>query len=892
MVKWCVIFSIAFFVLISGSHTVYASGDTFTIFAENDGYHHISVTYEAVPGRRDILTTVLINDEIVSEAIAFRRFFTDETDAWRTQQGNQQVPPQMEVTRAVSFTLEERSATPLSIWLQAGANEIAFIFNEGEVIFVGEPIAVPARNLITYAEYSSLHAGVVRSASEMIVIQAQEATYRTSPSLFPINDRTCPLVTPYHPSHIVLNTIGGNAWRVPGQLIEWDVDVPVSGMYRIALRYVQREKRGFSSRVLTINGEVPFAEAADIRFDYTAGFRSRFLSNRDTGEYFWFYLEAGRNTIGLEATVGVFADIVEDATDSLFELLRFYQDVIMITSPNPDRRRDYQILQAIPDFRERLMEQSAAVDDLLMRIDAAGNTFAETNAILNRLNLNITRMANRPDRVAQYLGELQDSISALGLFITMAQEQPLLLDVIGVGGEDAELFRARPNIFQRILHHFRAFIGSFTNNFNFSAEADTDIEQVNIEVWVSTGFDVFNIMGRLINEIFVPNHPHISVDLRLVDAGIIFPASLTGQGPDVVLQAQAAMPINFAFRAGAIDLNQFADFDEVAARFAPAALETLSFQGATYALPDTMTFNVMFYRTDVFDDVGIPYAPNSMQEFLSIVPPLQSRHMDIFFSTAPQPQPGAGGGMVGAVTRNLNPIHISFLHQMGGQPFANDGEYTLLADDNGIAAFRFWTDLYTKHGFLVEADVLTRFRMGNLPVVVAGLEVVNMLNAGAPEIRGRWNVAPIPGMYNADGEFRRDNVLSVSSNFIVGNIAERRDTVNESWEFLKWFTSTEVQDRLALDVESTFGHNWRHLTANLESFENLGWGNMWPALEESLGWAVPIPQVPGGYIAGREIHNAFANTVIENENPINALLIARDRINNELTSKRREFGLE
>jgi ABC-type glycerol-3-phosphate transport system substrate-binding protein len=126
----------------------------------------------------------------------------------------------------------------------------------------------------------------------------------------------------------------------------------------------------------------------------------------------------------------------------------------------------------------------------------------------------------------------------------------------------------------------------------------------------------------------------------------------------------------------------------------------------------------------------------------------------------------------------------------------------------------------------------------------------------------------------------------------VGNIAERRGTVDASWEFLKWFTSEEAQDRFALDVEAVFGHNWRYQTANLASFRNLGWGDMWPVMEETLNWAIPIPQVPGGYIAGREIHNAFINVIVDNGNPINALLIARDRIDNELTAKRREFGLE
>ena len=893
-------FIIALFILIGTFAMQVRAEDAglqqaFTVYATQAGYHHIQVTYEAMPiGRGDIIATLRIGDnDPIDTLITFRRFFQNESDAWRYQLGNQAAPRQLQAERATTQVLSYRAASPISFWLEQGSNTLIFDFLENEVRFVESPLAFPAEPMITYAQYQAQHAGVPRSTAAMQIIQAQDAVYRTSTALFPVNIRTCPLVTPYHPSRVVLNGIGGFSWRAEGQLIEWQVYVPVAGMYRIALRYLQIENRNFSSRALLINGEVPFAEAADLRFDYSSRFNARFLADRYSGEEFWFYLPAGYNMIGLEVTLGAFASVVAEAESILFGLSRFYQDVIMITSTNPDRNRDYQIIAAIPDFRDRLYEYSNRVTQLMEYKESLGNTFGESMAILNRLRINVDRMHDGPVRVAQYLTEFQNSISALGLFVTMAQEQPLALDVLGVGGESADLFPARANIFRRIWHTIRAFLGSFTMDLSFTAEQDGLYDDpIRVEVWIATGFDTFNMMGRIINEMFIPAHPHITIDLRLVDAGIIFPASLTGQGPDVVLMGNAAMPINFAFRGAAIDLRQFDDFEEVAARFSPAAIDTLSFMGATYALPETQTFNMLFYRTDVFEDLGITEVPNTMQEFLSIVPILQSRHMDVFFTNAPQPQPGAGGGMVGAVTRNLNPVHISFLHQMGGRPFAGEGYYTLLADPIGIEAFRLWTSLYTNHGFLYIADVLTRFRMGDLPVVVADVGLVNTLNVGAPEIRGRWGMAPIPGMYNADGEFRRDNVLSVSSNFIVGNIAENRGTVDASWEFLRWWSSTEAQDRFAQEVESVFGHNWRHFPANVESFENVGWGAMWPAIQESLDWAIPIPQVPGGYIAGREVHNAFVATVVDNRNPINALLIARDRIDAELTAKRREFGLE
>lgn len=895
LLKWC--FGIAFtLAVLLGRQGIVLAAEyesiIFEVVAEEAGYHHISVHYMAVLGGGDILREVRINGEIApgAEVITFSRFFVDENQDWMYQQGNQLFPTQVEVERAVHFTLAVNTAMYIPFWLNAGTNTIEFLELEGEMLILEPPTVTLATPRISYAEYLQLHSGASRYSGAMIVRQAQHAMYKTSRSLFPVNERACPLVTPYHHTYITLNAIGGQAWRVPGQLIEWQVYVPVSGMYRIALRYAQRDMRGFTSRALTINGVVPFAEAAHIRFDHGNGFRSRYIGCPYTGEDFWFYLPQGYNLIGLEATLGVMLSIVEDATQVLMDMTRIYQDIVMITSANPDVNRDYLILSHIPDLRERLRGQTAILSRIVQDINEIGGSVGETTSIIERLIHNADRLADRPYMVAFWLNDFQISIGALSTFIVLAHEQPLLIDVIGLGGEDATLFRARANFFQRIWHSFMSFIGSFTNDFSVVLDTAGDIEQVTVEVWISSGFDMFNNLGRAINESFVQQHPHINIDLKLVDASIVFPASLTGRGPDVVLQGSAVMPINFAHRGGAIDLTQFPDFEEVASRFAPAAVDTFRFMDGVYALPDQMSFDVIFYRTDIFEELGLT-VPNTWDEFLGIMPSLQARFMDAFLTTAPQPQLGSEGG-VGMTTRGINTVHAALLHQRGGTVYNHDGAYTMIADPIGIDAFQFWTDLYTKHNFIFQADALTRFRMGNIPVIVADMGLFNMLNASAPEIRGNWAIAPIPGMYNQYGEFRRDTLMSVSSNFIVGNTVEQRGTKNEAWEFLKWFTSDEVQAGFARDAEAVWGHNWRYQTANLAAFESLSWGrHAWPVLEESIGWAFAVPQVPGGYIAGRSIHNAFIATVVENRNPAHALFFARDEINAELTLKRREFGI-
>ena len=861
--------------------------EVFIINVEEEGYYNIMVNYAAEPGFGEVTRLVRVGEQ--EEIITFRRTFVDEHDQWRNQVRNQVRPAQIELQRFVDFVLEVATAQPISFWLNAGANEIEFIELEGGLVFSRPPIAILTSPLISYNEYAQIHSGARRNPNGMITIQAQDAIYRSSATLFPVNDRTCPLVYPFHPSYIRINTIGGNVWRVPGERIEWEVDVPESGLYRVALRYVQREKRGVTSRALLINGEIPFEEAANIRFDYGPHYTSRFLGNDD--EYFWFYFESGRNIIALEATLGDFYNIIQDATASMLNLSSIYQDIVMVTGSAPDRYRDYQILTHISDLQPRLRAEAAAIENIIERIVNSGQSFAASSIMLERLVRNINNLADSPFMVAIYLGDFHSSITALGLFITQSMEQPLQIDVLGLAGETAKPFPGRAGFLARVWHRIRALVGSFIVDFNFESESQGEVEQ-HIEVWISTGFDLFNILGRLVNDSFIRENPNISVDLRLVDSGIIFPASLTGRGPDVVLQTQAITPINFAHRGGAVDLKQFPDFNEIVARFTPAAMDTFEFEGAVYALPDQMTFNVMFYRTDVFEDLGINEVPNTLQEFISLLPNFHTNQMDIFFSSGGVATLGSSAGLGGA-SIGLNPVHVGILHQMGGSVFNPTGAYTTLASEIGVEAFRFWTNLYTQHNFIVETDVLTRFRMGTLPVVVSDIGLVNLLNATAPELRGRWSIAPVPGLYNSQGEFRRDTVISVSSNFIVRNMVEQRGNIDAAWEFLKWFTSDAVQESFAVEAEAYWGNNWRYLSANINTFERLGWGrDLWPVLQESLDWTIAIPQVPGGYIAGREVRNAFLGVVTDNKNPIDAIFLARDQINNELTIKRREFGLE
>jgi hypothetical protein len=56
-------------------------------------------------------------------------------------------------------------------------------------------------------------------------------------------------------------------------------------------------------------------------------------------------------------------------------------------------------------------------------------------------------------------------------------------------------------------------------------------------------------------------------------------------------------------------------------------------------------------------------------------------------------------------------------------------------------------------------------------------------------------------------------------------------------------------------------------------------------------WARGVPEVPGGYMIGRYLDNAFRR-VVYNSDPVRDTLIEYNRmINEEIVRKRAEFGL-
>lgn len=206
-----------------------------------------------------------------------------------------------------------------------------------------------------------------------------------------------------------------------------------------------------------------------------------------------------------------------------------------------------------------------------------------------------------------------------------------------------------------------------------------------------------------------------------------------------------------------------------------------------------------------------------------------------------------------------------------------------------VEAFTRWCSLYKDYGLPVSYDFYNRFRTGEIPLAIASYTEFARLESAAPEIRGLWEMAPIPGAARSDGTIDRAQAGSGSACVILS----RTEKLEASWDFLKWYCSAGGADPLRQGCGGADGGCWR------------GW--RWPTARRWPLWPGPktscghrgarrdvreIPEVLGGYYLIRGLDNAFRDVVYEGKNPRESLVLYDKQVNGEIQRKRKEFGLE
>lgn len=856
---------------------------------KEEGMYNISALYYPVEGKSaDIERTLLIDGVLPFKEAAYLQFsrIWDNTlpELRQDNQGNDLRPQQQENPVWTESIFKDSAGyynEPFQFYFSAGQHTLS-LKSQREPMVINELRIYQEQSFPDYVSALKQYQdeGLKETEGLLIEIEGEDAVAKSSPTLYPVSERSSPAVYPYSPSLVKINSIGGYNWRIPGQWVEWEVDVPESGLYKIGFKAKQNFVRGiYSTRKLMIDGQIPFEEMNNVAFKYKTGYRLDVMQD-EQGNPYLYKLEQGKHTLRLEVTLGEFAPLIKEIEESLFNLNEMYRKILMITGTTPDEVRDYRVEQQIPNLIETFQSESDRLKNIANQLQEMSGNSSDDTALLKTMYAQLDEMIAKPDTIHRRLTAYKTNTGGLGTWIQKAREMPLQVDTVYVASPSEKLPNKGLGFFSKLWHEILTFIYSFFIDYNQIGNLSDGKEERSVTVWIGSGRDQANTIKAMIDESFTAD-TGITINLKLVQMNTLLSATLSGQGPDVAMTISNDLPVNYAMRNATTDLTQFADFEEVSERFRDSALVPYSYMDGVYALPEQQTFNMLFYRKDVMRELGLPI-PQTWDDVSNLLAVLNKNHMEFGLPLTLVPTyPG----------ENIPPnsIYATLLLQAGGSFYTEGGKRSALDSRTAIESFKTWTEFYTDYKLEKEYDFANRFRTGQMPIGIADYTVYNQLMVFAPEIRGMWGFAPIPGTETETGEIHRE--LPSGGNGIV--MMEAAEDKNAAWEFMKWWTNEETQIKYGREMEGLMGAAARLPTANIKALDSLAWPvEDYKNLKEQFEWVQGVPEVPGGYFTGRHLLNAFYKVINNKVDPREAIMDYTQYIQDEITTKRAEFGLK
>ena len=899
--------------------------------------------------------------------------------------GNDIRPSLSTVPTWVEYTFSDSNGyyvNPFEFYFKPGENTIS-LEGQREGMIVQSITLRPYEAPISYKEYiaemEKLHGKISENRPTGVDIPLQEAEETKNVSavtIYPVYDRTSSITSgltgKQSASQVKYNTAGKEQWQNVGEWMSYDLEVPVSGYYSIAVRYKQSLLSGmYVSRKLYIDGEVPFAEAANCRFPYSNSWQTCYLG--DGQREFEFYFEAGKTyEIKLEVTLGEMGEQIKQVSESLSNINNCYLEIIKLTGTDPDPNRSYGFTRVMPDVLKVMLLEAQNLEkvyDYLVSVNKqeGGTGEGEKTATIKQVYQLLEKMATNEGEIPSNLATLKSQIGSLGTWINSAKTQPLQVDYYKLQSHDEELPKADAGFFKALWFEIKLFFSSFVgNSYDEQKTSTKNVDEV-IDVWVVTGRDQAQIIRNLIENDFTtneyiplneegkplyyeddgvtPRKIKIGVNIKLIAGGTLLPSIIAGVGPEVSLMEASSTIIDYALRDAIKPLNNYINNDiknydaasgkdNILEVFPTAAFEPLTLynfgygdgygwtsddlylwrqgegdgysvdtngtkdtsddkkygygwtsdgqQGIQlYAMPDSLSFSMMFYRKDVLSSLEIE-TPKTWDEMLAILPVLQFNNMEIGIQ---------------------NDIY-TFTYQNGYEAYSNNG-MTINFGSNGVLnAFEQMCNYYTQYSLPYTYDFANRFRTGEMPIGISAYTTCNQLAVFASELSGLWTFVPLPGHVATDenGQEYIDNTAMATVTgcvMIKNNKAKTQDKIAEqerkdacAWEFMRWYTGSEFQADYANEIVSILGIAARPATANEKALYSLPWtAEERDSIASQFTSLAAVPNHPGSYYLARYVNFAFLDAYNEGKDASDALLSYVSVIDAELARRRVEFGM-
>lgn len=907
------------------------SSVTWFVDVQEEGFYNAWMEYVCVPSRNVEMERILyINGEIPfsgADILTFPRLWKDGGEIKYDNQGNSIRPTQVEYFDFQSVRFKSDlgyEVDPYRFYLKKGINEIT-MESTNEPIAISSFEFVPVQKYKTYEQYLAGQKSKPEDFNkeiEAIKVQGESSQSRSDPSLFARYDRSSAITEPYSIKTSVLNYIGGDSWRSPGQWIEWDFEVPEDGWYNISVQARQLFQRGYvACRSIYIDGEIPMQELKTVGFPYSSDWKTQVLTDSE-GKPLNLYLKKGSHKLRMEATLGEVGSIINKLQDSIFRLNKMYRTILVLTGVYPDPYRDYEIHKVYPEVVEAMQLESRRLYKYIDEFVEITGQKSDKMAIAETLAVQLEQFYKNPDKITKSFANFKSNISTLGSSLLSLTETKLDVDYFVVTPANQKIKPKKSNFFKTIKHELVSFVTTFFVDSSQLGNIYEEDDDHLIEVWIVTGRDQSTILKNMVDDSFTPN-TGIKVNVKVIAMDALLNAVVAGNGPDVVISVDRSKPVDYALRNANVNLMRFEDCEEVLKDFYPSAYEAFLYNDGLYALPETESFNLLFYRKDILEQLDLEI-PKTWDDLIAMLPTLQGNNLDVGI-----PYPNIQVPDVKAF--------YTLIYQNDGVIYNDKGTKTLIDSEPGVAAFKLYTSLFNSYGLPTVYDFLSRFRSGEMPIGIIDYTTYNTLTVSAPEIRGLWDFTYILGTEKTDANgnvyidrtngadgvatmmikkgMDMENLKSIlgTTDYAYSSqngtqldtslfesvdektlkaVLKNEERMIDSWEFMKWWVSTDTQLRFGREMEALLGSSARYQTANVNALRQLSWNSrQLEVLENSLKDSRGLPEVPGSYFTPRHIVNATRKVINEKDDARETLIDYTRKINEELLRKRQEFNL-
>ncbi|MBU1019813.1 MAG: extracellular solute-binding protein, partial [Firmicutes bacterium] len=547
-----------------------------------------------------------------------------------------------------------------------------------------------------------------------------------------------------------------------------------------------------------------------------------------------------------------------------------------ITGKDIDRDRTWKLTKYLPETESYLIAYNTIIKYMVVNLSQYSDKddLSSSLSFLKKAVIEFDKMVKVPDELPLYLNNLYSGTSSITLMLgdslTTLNNQQLFLDGFYVSNDDY-YERANASVFERFSSSIASFFSSFVSDkYKVKNEADT------INVWVNRPLTYVDIMQKMADSQFT-EETGLKVKISVMpDPNKLILANSAGNTPDIALGLASYMPFDLAIRDALYDLTEFDDFWTVANDFAPGAIVPYILEDGVYAIPETLEFNALVYRKDVFKSLELD-VPDTWEDVVGILPTLQRYDMNFYYPTS--------GGTALKWFYQTSPL----IYQNGGSLYSEDGLTTTINSEASFQGLKLLGDLYTTYSLPEQVPLFfNSFRYNKLPVGIIDFNTYMQLKNAAPELVGQWALAPYPGIYNEETDTVERWYIG---NGTGGIMFKNSDNPEGSWEFMKWWMSTATQTDFAYTLQGTYGPEFLWLSGNINAVESSPLDNEdKQIILEQIKWLRDVPRTPGQYMLERGLSNIW-NTVTFDGTPMR---VAIDKeviiINREIKRKMIEFG--